>query len=276
VRFTVFGARGFIGARMADYLRGRGHEVLAPSRGAEETAGADLGHVIYAIGLTGDFRARPFETIDAHVSTLARLMRDARYDSWLYLSSTRLYGAGAQRAPCRETDAIGVTPGPDSLYDASKLLGEALCLTQPRARAVRLSNVYAPNLGPETFLGAVLDELRRAGEATLREAPGSAKDYVSLAAICPLLEAIATRGTQRLYNVASGRNVSHAEIAALITRATGCRVSFAEGAPERAFPSIDVSRAAAEFSFSAPSLADDLETLLIESGVPSRGARANP
>ena len=276
MKFTVFGARGFIGARMAEYLAARGHEVLAPSRSAAEVSGAELGHVVYAIGLTGDFRTRPFDTIDAHVSALARLMRDARYESWLYLSSTRLYGADAGRGPCREADAIRVTPGPDSLYDASKLLGEALCLTQPRARAVRLSNVYGEGLGAQTFLGAILDELRRTGEATLREAPGSAKDYVSLEAICPLLEAIATRGAQRLYNVASGRSVTHAEIAARITRATGCPVSFAEGAPQRSFPPIDVSRAAAEFSFSAPSLLDDLESLLIQSGVRSRGAVAKP
>jgi len=33
----------------------------------------DPGHVIYCIGLTADFRQKPFETIEAHVSKLAEV-----------------------------------------------------------------------------------------------------------------------------------------------------------------------------------------------------------
>jgi nucleoside-diphosphate-sugar epimerase len=269
MRFTVFGARGFIGSHMVAHLRAAGHEVLEPSRSAEEIAGTDFGHVVYAIGLTGDFRTRPFETIEAHVTALARLMRDARYESWLYLSSTRLYGTGAGRGPCREVDPICVTPAPDALYDISKLQGEALCLTLPRSRVARLSNVYGPGMGTASFLGAVLDELRR-GDAVIREAPTSCKDYIALASICPLLAAITTRGAHRIYNVASGHRVEHREIAERLARATGRRVTFHPEATERAFPSIDVSRAASEFSFSAPSLAADIENLLTQSGIALR------
>ena len=51
--------------------------------------------MIYAIGVTADFRTRPFETMEAHVSVLCEILRDARLDSLTYLSSTRLYGGAA-------------------------------------------------------------------------------------------------------------------------------------------------------------------------------------
>ncbi|MGZ5595837.1 MAG: NAD-dependent epimerase/dehydratase family protein [Usitatibacter sp.] len=273
MRFTVFGARGFIGSALAQHLRARGHEVQAPSRDAGEVADTELGHVVYAIGLTGDFRGRPFDTVDAHVGTLARLMRGASYESWLYLSSTRLYGTDAARSPRTEDEPVTVAPGADSLYDLSKLLGEALCLALPRTRVARLSNVYGAGLGTENFLGAIVDEIRRSGEATIREAPGSSKDYVALAAIVPLLEAIALRGRERIYNVASGHPLTHRELADRLGELTGATVRFAPGAPERAFPRIDVTRIEREFSFCAPRAASDLAGLLPAMGLSPGGIR---
>lgn len=274
MRFTVFGASGFIGSAMIGHLRARGHDVQAASRDGDEMRGRELGHVIYAIGLTGDFRGRPFDTVEAHVGALARLMRGADYESWLYLSSTRLYGTGAARPPCAEDDPICVAPGADALYDISKLLGEALCLALPRTRVARLSNVYGTGQSADNFLGAVLGEIRSRGETTIREAPGSSKDYVALVAIAPLLEAIALRGRERIYNVASGQPLTHRELAERLHELTGATIRFAEGAAERVLRRVDVTRIAREFSFSAPPPALDLEGLLPELGISPGGDKA--
>jgi nucleoside-diphosphate-sugar epimerase len=273
MRFTVFGGRGFIGSHLAAYLRGRGHDVCVPARDASEAAGQQLGHVIYAIGVTGDFRSRPFDTIEANVGTLARLMHGAGFDSWLYLSSTRLYGTGAGRPACREDDPISLTPCADSLYDASKLLGETLCLSRPQQsiRVARLSNVYGAGQSRHTFLGAVMAELKDRREALLRESPQSSKDYIALSAVLPLLESIALCGRERVYNVASGELLSHGELASRLGELTGLPLLFLESAAERVFPRIDISRIVREFSFAPAHLLSDLEGLLFNSGISVRG-----
>jgi nucleoside-diphosphate-sugar epimerase len=275
MKFTVFGGRGFIGSHLADYLRGRGHDVWVPARDTSEIAGQNLGHVIYAIGLTGDFRSRPFDTIEANVGTLARLMQGTGFDSWLYISSTRLYGTGAGRAPCREGEPIALTPCADSLYDASKLLGETLCLSRPQEsiRIARLSNVYGAGQSRHTFLGAIMADLKDRREVLIRESPQSSKDYIALSAVLPLLESIALHGRERIYNVASGELLSHGELASRLGELTGLPLRFMDGAQERVFPRIDISRIVQEFSFAPARLLSDLEQLLYNSGISVRGDR---
>ena len=56
--WTVLGASGAIGRRLVGYLRQTGHVVYTPERGDPGVWTRPLGHVIYAIGLTADFRQR--------------------------------------------------------------------------------------------------------------------------------------------------------------------------------------------------------------------------
>src|ERR1700722_15401606 len=89
VKFTIFGGQGFIGRYLVDYLRERYEDVGVASRGDDKLT--NLGHVIFAIGLTGNFRTRPFDTVEAHVSVLSQTLRQGEFDSWMYLSNTRVY-----------------------------------------------------------------------------------------------------------------------------------------------------------------------------------------
>ncbi len=63
-------------------------------RGDATWRGADLGHAFYCIGLTADFRSRPFETIEAHCGLLKEVLSGSRFSSFVYLSSTRVYARG--------------------------------------------------------------------------------------------------------------------------------------------------------------------------------------
>ncbi|MEM6762983.1 MAG: NAD(P)-dependent oxidoreductase [Pseudomonadota bacterium] len=248
---TVLGAGGFVGRAVADVLRRRGLTVRTPTR-AEVEAGRifeiDLGHVVYAIGLTGNFRTRPLDTMEAHVSLLGNVLHRADWESFLVLSSTRVYGAARAGYAAREEDAVSLTPSADSLYDLSKLCGEALALAHPKAsaRVVRLSNVFGDGMNPSTFLAAVVHEARQKGKVLIGEAPGSSKDYVPLADAAEQIADVALRGSARLYNVASGVAVSHAQIADVLRRA-GAKVDFAADGPERRLAEIDVSRYRQEF-----------------------------
>lgn len=265
MKFTVFGAGGFIGANLTRYLGQRGHEVITPSRFELVSHTDHLGHVIYSIGLTGNFRQQPFETVDAHVIALAKRMQRASYDSWLYLSSTRVYGSSCTHG--READKICVSPSQDSIYDISKLLGESLCvaLGRPEVRVARLANVYGVGQSRHTFLGSLLEDVGTGREIVIHEAPESSKDYIAISDVVSLIEKIALSGQHQMYNLASGTSTRHCDLADALRNLTTTSIKFLDGASRRSFPLIDVTRITDEFSFMPRHLLNDLSKLVLAS-----------
>jgi nucleoside-diphosphate-sugar epimerase len=263
MKFTLFGSHGFIGRHFLQFLREQGAEVYTPGRRERVSRGGNLGHVIYAIGLTGNFRKEPRATIDAHVNVIQQMLEQAEFESWLYLSSTRVYGNIPLDVVAHENLPIPVQPSADALYDLSKLLGESLCMREEvrTVRVARLSNVYGADQNPETFLGSVFAHLAEHRRVLFHEAPASAKDYIAIEDVVRILYQIATAGKHRLYNVASGVSVSHEMLAAGIA-ACGQSVEFSPDAPVRAFPMIGTNRITSEFGGVSHALLTDLPTLL--------------
>ncbi len=257
---TIFGASGFIGSHLAAALSARNIEHLAVERN-DLAPRSDLGDVVYCIGLTADFRSKPFETVDAHVCTLRKILQDHKFDSLTYLSSARVY---ANQTTASETDVLSVNPTTaDDLYNISKLMGESLTLNcDKHTRVVRLSNVYGNDSDSENFLSTIIRDALTTGKVTLQSAPESAKDYVSIDDVVNLLTQIATRGSERLYNLASGNNVTNAEIASALRAETGCTVEFAPNARRIAFPPIDIERIRSEFGLTPRLLLEDLSNLI--------------
>lgn len=263
--FTVFGATGFIGRHLTAYLRSEGHDVVTPPRGHVMTAGGNLGHVIYAIGMTGDYRQRPHDTLEAHVGIASHLLRLGNFHSFLYLSSTRVYRGLSQDQLAQEDTPLPLTPSLDATYDYSKLLGESLCLAHdnPAVRVARLSNIYGEGMSEALFLGAVIADLKREGRATIQDHALSAKDYLSIHDATSALVHIASQGQQRLYNVASGIRTTNRELADAMTT-NGKQVEFAAtSAAPRIFPRIDTTRLQAEFALPTHTVTQDISTLLL-------------
>ena len=257
MRFTVLGASGFIGRNLASRLRDEGHDVFAPARNDEGRFRNVLGHVIYCIGLTADFRKRPFDTVRAHVSVLSDVLERADFTSLLYLSSTRVYANATETS---ETMALPIrTVEPSDLYNLSKLMGESLCLNSGRngMRIARLSNVVGFDPDSDNFLPTLIREAL-AGTITLRSALDSSKDYVALEDVLAILPRIAVEGLQPIYNVASGRNLRNGDLTKRLEALTGCSVRIAEPASVQSFPPVRIERLCQEFRFS-PS--DPLERL---------------
>ncbi len=252
MRFTVIGADGFIGSRLSQYLViHRGWNCRALGRRDPLPAGENLGHVFYCAGVSGDFLQRPLDTMAAHVGFLERVLRECQFDSLLYLSSTRVYQRAAATA---ETADIPVQPRELSdLYNISKLAGEALCFSdaRPTVRSARLSNIFDDSFTSATFLTDLFRQAKRAGTIHLRSAPKSAKDYLLLADLLPLLAQIALHGRERIYNVASGGNTTNQEIAGVFANTLKCAASYELNAPTVVHPQMDIARIAQEFSFRA-------------------------
>jgi nucleoside-diphosphate-sugar epimerase len=249
IPFTILGSSGFIGSALASHLQSTGRQVLLPPREQTSLQDKDWGHVIYAIGLTADFRNRPFDTMEAHVGLLGRILRHGRFTSFTYLSSTRVYqnvGSSEEETPL----SISVTR-PGDLYNISKLAGESLCLHcgHPRVRVVRLSNVVGSRPSRDSFLEMVLEEAFRTGRVVLRSTPDSAKDYVALDDVVRLLPHLAEHATKSIYNIASGVQTDHLSLAGHLQKILNIPTEFAPDAYHVNFPPISIRRIREEFGF---------------------------
>jgi nucleoside-diphosphate-sugar epimerase len=257
---TILGASGFIGSLLTKRLQKYKLEHQAVGRHDKIPTG-NLGNVVYCIGVTGDFRDKPFETVDAHVCTLLDVVRNCEFDSLLYLSSTRLY-AGADSTD--EDEPLLVHPQYSSyLYNISKLMGESITLNCGRnGRVARISNVYGSDFTSDNFLASILRQAVSGEKVVLQTAPSSEKDYVWVDEVVEHLIFIAASGKQKIYNVASGMNVSNAELAHKLQELTGCEIEFAPDAPQIKFPRINIKRAREEFRFVMSSVMRDLPWLV--------------
>jgi nucleoside-diphosphate-sugar epimerase len=262
--FTVIGGKGFVGGAVVARLCADGHDVFVPERGDPFLLQRPLGHVIYAAGVTADFRSRPFDTMRAHVGFLAELLEHARFDSLLYLSSARIY----RRAENAQEDApIALrSEDPEDFYDLTKLAGEALCHASGRrnVRVARLANVIGHDFRSANF---VFDLIRSAccdGCVELRSALDSEKDYVLVDDVVDVLPKIALFGQHRCYNIAAGFNTPHAWIVGAIAATTGATCTVIPGAPRIASPPIDIRRLQAEFGFAPQEVLSEIPTLVNE------------
>lgn len=228
--YTIVGAGGFVGSHVVERLRATGYETWCPEREDPALRQRDLGRILYCAGLTGDFRTRPFATVEAHVSLLARLIEGASFERIVYLSSTRLYDA-LTTGIGEESRPIPVDPtNAEHLYELSKLLGENLTLTRSggRGTVARLSYVFGWENSAQGFLSEWLRAAQQNLSITLDSSPGFARDYIHIEDAAAALIAMADGETSGIVNVARGETLSNEDIAAVF-RKHGWKVQFSRG-----------------------------------------------
>src|SRR5262249_22739983 len=129
-------------------------------------------------------------------------------------------------------------------------------------RVVRLSNVYGAGMGRNNFLGSLIEDAVTSGSIVMETALESAKDYVWIEDVVPLLVSIAVSGRHRLCNLASGHNVTNAEIVGKLKQFTGCTVKVEPNAPATEFPPILIDRVRSEFAFAPTPMEQVIEDLV--------------
>jgi nucleoside-diphosphate-sugar epimerase len=237
VPFTILGANGFIGSHLVSFLNSKGCICYAPSKGDDELFNRPLGHVIYCIGLTADFRRYPLATVEAHVCFLKKLLERADFTSLLYLSSTRVYQGNVKT---QEDEPLHVFPDADGLYNLTKLTGEALCLQTGKGKVARLSNIVGDGAS-ESFLAQLMAEAAT-GNVQLRSSPESAKDYLLIDDAIQALAALACHNVGGIYNVAFGKNTTTTDILAALKNCFSFSTTVIETAPRNTYPVISTSK----------------------------------
>ena len=156
------------------------------------------GHVIDCIGLTGDFRVRPLDTAEAHVGLVARCLGELLFDSFLLLSSTRVY---ARATATREEVALPTLPSATVRPVQSDKAGRRGAVSWrthvPQRAWCDCRTCMASACRRRRSWDRCCARASATGSVVLREAAASAKDYVSVAAVVRLLPAIAAGGGYR-------------------------------------------------------------------------------
>lgn len=243
---TVIGAGGFVGQRLVSALTARGEAPWTPAKGDPDLLTRDLGVVFYCAGLTADYDARPFDTVDAHASLVNDLARAGRFERLIYLSSTRLYDGLAAAEVSEDTPLMFNPTDPRRTYDLSKALGENLVMTRSGGRGgvARLANVFDGEDGAPGFLSEWLIRARNERNLTLDSSPHIARDYIHLDDVVAGLIAMGEARDPGIVNLASGELVTNGEIAEVFT-AAGRRVEFTREGRPASPPNVSAAKLAA-------------------------------
>ncbi len=249
---TILGATGFVGSHLTELCKREKIPFFAPQREGK-IDNKPLGNIIYCIGMTSDFRTKPYETVEAHVCKLKYVLEKCQFDSLTYLSSTRLYLKSKSKAKkLKEEDEVCLNSNdPFDLFGASKITGELLAFNsgRPNIKIVRLSNVFGNDFNSDNFVTSVIKEALRDGKVELFTTPDSEKDYIAIDDVCNSLLLLSNLKESGIYNLAFGANTTNEVILNEIQRLTGAQIHYKTGAKRICFKEIDNSKLSNSINF---------------------------
>lgn len=158
----------------------------------------------------------PDQLIEANISATAKLLiaaRTARVKKFVFTSSLYVYGSGHRKACSEDSDLV-----PNSVYGASKLLGEAAIQTflsnsEVSWNILRLYFAYGPGQfaegGYKSVIVKTIEKILRNEPPTISGDGQQQLDYVYVDDVVKALSRCAlTQLSGKIWNVASGKPTS--------------------------------------------------------------------
>jgi len=193
-------------------------------------------HVVNCAGPTGRYVENLLSTIRVNTGGLDRLIEAAvDCESFVTISSTRVYGRASAARAVDETDPGDVNPlSMAAAYDESKRLGETLCFAHWHergfpARIVRLSNVYGPlqSLASRLAIPDFLTAALAGRDIVVRGHRENRRNYCYVAdAVVGILSVLSVGANGEAYNIAGHESTAVSAIAECVGKLAGCRVVF--------------------------------------------------
>lgn len=259
--YSVVGASGFIGSNMVSYLEGLGFSVLKIGRDLEDIKVKELGTVIYCAGF-GDCKNAPDDVVDANLVFLNKLIRKFSYKKLFYISSTRVY---LNNDLGEEGTALQLSVDDQRrLFNLSKLVAESFLEHCENAFSLRVSNAYGNAFESPLFLPSIVRDAISNKLMNIYTTPSYAKDYVNVTDVCFAVYRLSQKNKlkYKVYNVASGENVTSTKIVTAITNKIPSEVIWHNVSSEDKFPLISIARLQSEIDYRPLSIISDLDEMI--------------
>ena len=261
--FTVIGGQGFIGAEVCEKLISEGHDVFVPAK-EESFLHRELGIVIYCAG-HGDCLNNPLKVINSNTTTLAEVIKLGLFQKLIYFSSTRLYLN--QKNSCEESDLSIISSDNRRLFNLTKLVSEELCLlSNKNIVVVRPSNVYGTALNSPLYLPSIVRNAINHSHVDMYVSKSYEKDYVSVSDVVNAIFYLALTDVlkHKVYNIASGINVSAKSIADILQKHTNCEIVWHDRdyTREDQFPVTNIQRLSNEMEYNPNFVLNDLPLMI--------------
>lgn len=262
MNYTVIGGNGFVGTEVVQQLIQKGKTVWIPSKDDPNLYQKDLGIVIYCAG-NGDCANDPFKVLQSNTIALSRVLQNAEFDKLIYISSTRVY---MNQNQSNESCNLSIINDDErKLFNLTKLVSEELCLKSKRdCLIVRPSNVYGLALDSPLFLPSITRHAILNAKVDMYVPESYSKDYVAVSdvaeAIIVLAESNNTIG--KIFNIASGQNVTAKEIADILSEHTGCKIIWHETNSTEYFPETKIENIKQITDTKPRSVKEDLKNMI--------------
>lgn len=244
MRYTIIGGEGLIARHLVKHLSNMECNVECLPKNQLPSIEKNYGVIIYCAGVKSDFEHKLFDLVEAHVCYLACFLKNATFEHFIYLSSTRLY---SKTKIGLEDNKIFKVDNTD-VYNLSKLLGEAVCLMCKKSiTIVRLSNVLCKE-AMDGFFHVILNQAIATNEINISESKTMARDYIIMEELIQALVLVCNKKINGIFNFASGCFIKNSEIVSLIQQYIPIkRVSY--GRKRIKFPDISTQKTLDELSF---------------------------
>jgi len=247
--YTIFGSKGFIGSEIQKYLLTNKKKIFLPKKN-QYNFKKNLGNVIYCVG-SDDWKKHPKKGFESNLGHLKNILFKSKYKSFLFMSTSRVY-VNNLKSSTREENSIKVNSlNLNDYYNLLKLTSEAICLNNKNknVKVVRLSNVLGNNFKSPLVLPSLIRDAIKTKKITLLINKNSTKDYIGIEDVIKLIFKIKSKGKEKLYNVASGKNIKLIEIVKIIKKQIKCKVILKNQSKKIEEPSININRIKKEFNF---------------------------
>lgn len=274
---TITGSTGLIGSHLIATAPS-GFEIFAPSHQCLANPRMPIPSaniIIHAAGYGQPslFMTDPVDTIRVNTDTTIRLLESLKPGgSFLFCSSTEVYSGLLHAA---SEDEIGTTTlqHERSCYIEGKRCGEAIVNAfrsrEVRAMSARIALAYGP--GTKQYdvraISQFIEQALTKKEIILRDKGEAVRTLCYVRDTVEIMWNIIEKGTQAVYNVGGPTVASIAQIAAIIARKTGAKLTIPDiesglkGAPQEV--RVDFTRIRTEFGkTNYVSLEDGLQTTI--------------
>lgn len=232
--------RGFLGARLEACLHGAGHAVLTldrsfcdllnPARVREVLHAVPPGASFFLPAAVTRLRFNDRRAFDQNLrivqNILDALPSQARHI--VFISTIDVYGV-SPGDPILETTPVD----PDDHYAMAKAAGEFLVRKEAEGRGIgwtvfRLSGIYGPGDEGKSTIHRMTAAALGARKVLLTGDPQVERDFVWVEDVAFLAERAVRERVVGIYNVATGRSRTIAEIAGTVAAAVGPEVSVVQ------------------------------------------------